>query len=212
MERSLDELQAEFLARGGEVKTFAPTERAKPAVLHTSPKGAVKKHKQKPLTVSNPATMAEDARLVELIKRHKDSAPGSSALAATVGISASRLQRLLTKYFAADPTVTPLLAMTRAARLKRDDALILEKVRNLLAKGVEGLYSLSAGTGASTVRISRIAKEAGIKIPRPAAKAYVPIDTVPVPIDTLKRWALEGNQSTHTAIMQWLEDMNETAG
>lgn len=203
MERSLDELQAEFLAKGGKVHNLTPGERAKPTVAIN-----VRSNKPKPFTVSDSALKAEDDRLVALITEHKGGVAGSTQMADILGISASRLQRLLTKYFVGDPSVVPLLAMTRAARNKRDDDVVLEKVRNLLAKGVEGLYALSAGTGASTVRISRIAKAAGVKIPRPAAKSYVPIDTVPVPIDTLKRWALEGSQSTHDAIMQWLENMN----
>lgn len=204
MGQSLDELQAEFLAKGGKVQQIqtgvgsAPVTR--PVMHNANPT------KAQPLTVSAALRAEEDQRLVELIRLAKDEVVGSTQLADQLGVSASRLQRLLSKYFADDPSVDPLRAMSRRERSKRDDAVVLEKVKNLLAKDVKGLYALSAATGASTVRISRLAKSAGITIPRSEGKEVVPVGSLPVPIDTLKRWALEGSQSTYATISRWLEN------
>ena len=193
MGQSLEELQAEFLAKGGAVESVptgmsALAGASLPPMIFTNRDAERRASDKKKRIRAQSATIEDDKAMVVLINNYKLVALTNVQLYRAVGTTNDRLQRVLRDYFKGDKTVDRFRAMGREDRNRRDSDLLLAAIKAELDNGQIGLQPIARTCGASTQRVSALARKNGLVIPRGDPMLKANAEQIPVPVGQLQRW------------------------
>ncbi len=193
MGQSLEELQAEFLAKGGAITAvpigatgldgmgLAP-------LTFTSVDAERKKQAKEFRLKAQTHSREDDLALVAQIHQLKGVARSNIELYRALTCTNDRLQRLLRDYLKDDETVDRFRAMSREDRTERDNRFLLEAVKEQLEQGVKGVHAIGRACGASGQRVSALAKRYRLTIPRGDPTIREP-GRVQITVSQLQRWS-----------------------
>lgn len=192
MGQSLEELQAEFLAKGGSVTTVpigaTGLDNMGLAPLTFTNVDADRKKKAKESRLkAQTYSREDDLALVAVLHSLKDSARSNVELYRAMTCTNDRLQRLLRDYLKDDDTVDRFRAMSREDRIELGNKHLLAAVKAEIAKGTKGVHVIGSACGVSGQRVSQLAKRYGLTIERgdPTIKLA---GSIQVAISQLERW------------------------
>lgn len=193
MSKSLQDLMAEFEAKGGEVKEVAIGATAlvgiglPPLTFTNHDADRRDRAKERRLKLQS-HTREDDLALVAIIHQLKGVARSNIELYRAMSCTNDRLQRILRDYLEADETVDRFRAMSREDRTERDNRLLLAAVKEQLAQGVKGTHAIGRACGTSAQRISALAQRYKLTIPRGDPNLREP-GRVQIAVSQLQRWA-----------------------
>lgn len=191
MSKSLEEMMAEFEAKGGKVQEVPQGASFDPDVAPKFMFGA------KPTAPSAIAIVADmkkkrnrvnakgDEKLMEQIHQLKHTEPHAHAIYTKMQINHAKFQKLISRYAPDDPILSKYKAMPQKERWEAEDAKLLIAIKAELAAGTKGLLAISAICGASWQRVTRVAERNNLVIPRGDQNSK----GMPVPLVQLVRWA-----------------------
>lgn len=192
MGQSLEELQAEFLAKGGAIVEvpigatgldgmgLAP-------MTFTNVDAERKKQAKQMRLKAQTHSREDDLALVAQIHQMKGVVKSNIELYRALTCTNDRLQRILRDYLKDDETVDRFRSMSREERTERDNRFLLAAVKEQLAQGVKGFHSIGRACGTSGQRISALAKRYKLTIPRGDPTIRDP-GRVQIAVSQLQRW------------------------
>lgn len=107
-----------------------------------------------------------DAESVELLKVYLDNATSSLSLAAQIGCSVDRMQRLLSEYFPEDPRADKFRHKDRDKKKADNEAVLAEKIKLAIASGVAGKTPICRVVHASLASVTRVSKKYKLDVSR----------------------------------------------
>lgn len=192
MGQSLEELQAEFLAKGGAIvevpigATGLDNMGLAPMTFTNVDAERKKQAKQMRLKAQT-HSREDDLALVAQIHQMKGVVRSNIELYRALTCTNDRLQRILRDYLKDDETVDRFRSMSREERTERDNRFLLAAVKEQLAAGTKGVHAIGRACGVSGQRVSSLAKRYKLTIPRgdPTVKSS---ERIAVAISQLERW------------------------
>lgn len=170
---ALNSLVESFIAQGGKINaipagvttettTFAST----PSTGDTYSPEARAAYQERRARRETARTRAGDDELVAAIRPLLATVECAKALAGAVGVSHSKLQRLLRDYLAYEPLADRFQHKDREQQVSLNEAALVAKIRIALCNGVVGVGRVAKYCGASFTKVAELNRRCKLGIPK----------------------------------------------